>query len=64
MQAIVRKIKEGNVISQEFVEPVVIMKHGFSNGTDGNYEYLELWKNSVRPDMIVKLDGYTEILIR
>jgi len=64
MQAIVRKIKAGNVISEELVKPVVIMKHGFSNGIDGNCEYLELWKNSVRPDTIVKLDGYTEILIR
>lgn len=64
MQAIVKKIKDGNVISEKLVNPVVIIKHGFSNGKDGSCEYLELWKSSISPDMTVELDGYTEVLIR
>lgn len=54
----------GMFVLEEVVEPVVIMKHGTSYGSGGTYEYLELWTDSVRPKTTVKLDGYTEILIR
>lgn len=64
MQAIIRKTKDSVIVSERVVEPVVIMKHGTSYGSDGNYEYLELWTNSLRPEIAVRLDGYTEVIMR
>lgn len=64
MQAIIKRMRGREIISEEVIEPVVIMRHGTSYGSDGTYEYLELWTNSVRPKTTVKLDGYIEIIMR
>lgn len=64
MQAIIKRMRDNEIISEEVVEPLVIMRHGTSYSSGGTYEYLELWTDSVRPKTTVKLDGYTEILIR
>lgn len=63
MQAIIKKTK-GSVVSETVIESVIIMRHGISYGSDGNYEYLELWTNSLRPEITVRLDGYTEVIMR
>lgn len=63
MKAIIKKTKNGS-IEETVIEDVCIVEHGYSYGMHGNYEYLELWKNSVRPYVRVKLDGKTEIMLK
>lgn len=63
MKAIIKEIKNGS-IEETVIEDVRIVVHGNSYGINENYEYLELWKNSVRPYISVKLDGKTEVMFK
>ena len=54
----------GTLVCWATLEDINIVEHGNSYGVHGNYEYLELWKNSVRPYLRVKLDGKTEITLK
>ena len=64
MKTIIKETKN-DTIEETVIEDVYIVEHGYLYGIHGsNYEYLELWKNSVRPYIRVKLDGKTEIMFK